>query len=295
MNRLLLCTAALTAHAAVQAAPESVSSPFAVANDPRVRTVMYAPDSVVSVPVQRGQVTHIVLSDDETLVTAPGTGKGADCSKEADTWCITALGRDIFVKPKTGATTNNMVLVTSRRRHAFEFAVVPERSNVKPLMRLTVTVPRPAPAVVLAAPSGPPPLSAAQLIENRMRHEPAVRNAEYSVATGDRSEDLVPVMVFDNGTQTYFSFPNNRPLPAIFESLADGSEEMVNVRLDSSSGFMVADRVARRFVLRLGNAVAAIINDRFDIDGVPPDNGTTVPGVTRTVRAAAAATQRTAR
>lgn len=269
-------------------------SPYSAPNDPRVRTVAYAPDAVIAVPVQRGQVTHIVLNDDEVLVSAPATGKGADCAKEADTWCIQALGRDIFVKPKSGATTNNMVLVTSRRRHAFEFAVVPERSAVKPLMRLSVVVPRPAPVAVIAAPAPPPGPTAAQLIEHRMRNEPSVRNANYSVATGDHSEDLVPVMVFDNGTHTFLSFPNNRPLPTVFESLPDGSEEMVNVRMDADSGLLVADRVARRLVLRLGNSVAALINESFDIDGVPPKDGTTVLGVERVVRAMPATQDRKA-
>ena len=97
--------------------------------------------------------------------------------------------------------------------------------------------------------------------------------------------DIVPVMVFDDGTQTYFSFPNNRPLPAIFQTAPDGSEEMVNARMDGDD-LLVADRVARRFVLRLGESVIAIINEAFDLDGVPPALGTTVPGVARVVRAA---------
>ena len=42
------------------------------------------------------------------------------------------------------------------------------------------------------------------------------------------------------------------------------------------------------FVLRLGESVAAIINDAFDLDGVPPKDGTTVPGVARVVKAATA-------
>jgi len=46
----------------------------------------------------------------------------------------------------------------------------------------------------------------------------------------------------------------------------------------------VADRVARRFVLRLGGSVIAIINEAFDLDGVPPVDGTTVPGVARVLR-----------
>ena len=92
-------------------------------------------------------------------------------------------------------------------------------------------------------------------------------------------------MVFDDGTQTYFSFPNNRPVPTVFQTAPDQSEEMVNVRMEGDK--LIADRVARRFVLRLGNSVIAIINEDFDIDGVPPANGTTVPGVARVLRAAA--------
>jgi type IV secretion system protein VirB9 len=60
---------------------------------------------------------------------------------------------------------------------------------------------------------------------------------------------------------------------------------MVNARMDPDD-LLVADRVGRRFVLRLGESVAAIINDAFDLDGVPPQDGTTVPGVARVVKAA---------
>ena len=98
-------------------------------------------------------------------------------------------------------------------------------------------------------------------------------------------EDIVPVMVFDDGTQTYFSFPNNRPIPTVFQIAPDGSEEMVNARMDPDD-LLVADRVGRRFILRLGDSVAAIINEAFDLDGVPPRDGTTVPGVARVVKAA---------
>jgi type IV secretion system protein VirB9 len=126
------------------------------------------------------------------------------------------------------------------------------------------------------------------LIDARWQAKPLVRNSAYSVATGKDSEDIVPVMVFDDGTQTYFSFPNNRPIPAVFEIAPDGSEEMTNTRMDPDD-LLVADRVGRRFILRLGQSVAAIINDAFDLDGVPPKDGTTVPGVSRIVKASSPA------
>ena len=259
-------------------------------SDPRIRTVVYSPDAVVFIPVRRGVVTQIVLTEDDAITLQPAMGKGADCARETDTWCVIASGRDIFIKPKTGATTNNMVLVASRRRYVFDFKVISEGPASQAVMRVSMVVPLPAaplPVVVQAAAAvdrGPPPLTPKELIANRMKSVATVRNKDYSVAVGDYSDDIVPAMVFDDGTKTYFSFPNNRPLPTIFESLADQSEEMVNAHMEGDQ--LVADRVARRFLLRLGNSVAAIINESFDIDGVAPVQGTTVPGVRRVVRPA---------
>jgi type IV secretion system protein VirB9 len=292
-------SAAITATAALAAlacsGPALAARPAAEppqAGDPRIKTVVYSPDSVVTLPVRRGMVTQIVLAEDETAVGQPAMGKGSDCAREGDTWCVIASGRDVFVKPKTGATANNMALVSTRRRYAFAFDVVSDAAASHAVMRVSMALP-PAPRTVAAAASGPvtielgpPPMTARELVANRMRSLPAVRNKDYSVAVGERSEDIVPAMVFDDGTKTYFKFPNNRPLPTVFESLGDRSEEMVNAHMEGDQ--LVADRVARRFVLRLGNSVAAVINEAFDIDGVAPLDGTTVPGVQRVLRSAAA-------
>ena len=252
--------------------------------DPRLRTVPFAADMVVDVPVRRGQITQIVLGDDEQIVGIPMSGKGSNCADETHTWCIAKQGRDLFVKPKTGATATNLIVVTDRRRHAF--LLHPVEGAGLTLMRLTVAAPMvPRPIFVAASPAVPAPATARELIDARWQTKPLVRNSAYSVATGKDSEDIVPVMVFDDGTQTYFSFPNNRPIPTVFQIAPDGSEEMVNARMDPDD-LLVADRVGRRFVLRLGESVAAIINDAFDLDGVPPKDGTTVPGVARVVKAA---------
>ena len=288
MRTLLLAALGACAATATFAATPLLDS---ASSDPRIRYVRYSPDNIVNVPVRRGMVTHIVLAEDEAIVNQPAMGKGSDCARETDTWCVIASGRDIFIKPKTGATINNMVLVTSQRRHAFDFSVIPDTAVAKPVMRLSMVLPPPAPLPVLLARSAPlvllapPAMSAKELIENRMRAEPQVRNTNYSVAVGPSSEDIVPVMVFDDGTQTYFSFPNNRPVPTVFQTAPDQSEEMVNVRMQDDK--LVADRVARRFVLRLGESVIAIINEDFNLDGVPPVNGTTTPGVARVLRASA--------
>lgn len=289
MKRIAFLLVAACAAARSMAAAPSIDG---ASVDLRIRYVRYSPDNIVKVPVQRGMVTHIVLAEDETIVNQPAMGKGSDCARDTDVWCVIASGRDIFIKPKTGATTNNMVLVTNQRRHAFDFNVVTDAAATKPVMRLSMVLPPPPPpppSILQPRVSPPvamyvpPPMSAKELIENRMRVEPKVRNTHYSVAVGESSEDIVPVLVFDDGTQTYFSFPNNRPIPTVFQTAPDQSEEMVNVRMQDDK--LVADRVARRFVLRLGDSVISIINEDFDLDGVPPVNGTTTPGVARVLRA----------
>ena len=275
LNGLVL----LGAMAAASVNAQPVAAAQRAAADPRLRTVTFAADSVVDVPVRRGQITQIVLGDDEQIVGVPVSGKGANCADETHTWCVAKQGRDLFVKPKSGATSTNLIVVTDRRRHAF--LLHPVEGAGLALMRLTVAAPM-VPRPVLVA-SAPPLPTAKELIDGRWQAKPAVRNSAYSVATGKDSDDIVPVMVFDDGTQTYFSFPNNRPIPTVFQIAPDGSEEMVNARMDADD-LLVADRVGRRFVLRLGQSVAAIINDAFDLDGVPPKDGTTVLGVARVVK-----------
>lgn len=288
-----LCLLSLAAGAA-SAAPRQSGPPAAAATsqeDPRIRRIEYSADAVVAVQTRRGQVTHIVLAADEQLIGEPATGQGANCEAPQDTWCV-AVGetrRDIFVKPREGAQVNNLSVITSRRRYAFE--LVPADRGVA-AMRVVMTVPPPskveppkpaAPASpAIAIPQVPPPLTTAQLVANRLRAEPLVRNADYTVALGPQGDDLVPTLVFDDGRATYFRFSGNKPLPAVFATGVDGSEETVNLRA-TEDGLLVTDRVMRRFVLRLGNAAVAILNEAFDAEGVPPKEGTTTPGVQRVV------------
>ena len=250
--------------------------------DPRIRSIVYSPTAVITIPVARGVATQIVLPEGETIVDSPAMGKGADCRQAEHQWCVENSLEDISVKPKLGATSNSMGLKTTRHRYSFVFKVLPPGQEAEAALRVTIVLPEVPSRHLDVVDLGPPPLSVHELIANRMRAEPKVRNKSYSVAVGKDSEDIVPVMVFDDGTQTYFSFPNNRPIPTVFQTSPDQSEEMVNVRMQGD--MLVADRVARRFVLRLGGSVIAIINEAFDLDGVPPVDGTTVPGVARVVR-----------
>jgi type IV secretion system protein VirB9 len=275
----------------------AIGQAWAQTADPRLREVTYDPAAVVDVPVRRGVVTHIVFDADE-VITDIGAGLGGDCTKAEAVWCIAAQagGRHLFVKPKAGASdANNLAVVTSRRVHAFRLVVLPDLDSRPGTFRLLVHAPRaanpaPTPAgkapvlptivVLPAAAPAPPPRA---LIAERLKAPPSVVNSAYSIAEGDGSQDIVPTLVFDDGRFTYFRFPGNREVPAVFHVLGDGSETLVNTRMDDD--LLVVDRVSRRLMLRAGSAVVGVWNEAFDLDGQPPVDGTTAPGVQRVLKA----------
>ena len=263
--------------------------------DPRLREVVYDPRAVVTVPVKRGVVTLVVLDADESI-TDVAAGLGGDCAKAESAWCVAAQpgGRNFFVKAKSSASAaNNLAVVTDRRTHAFRFVVLADGDPKPPVYRLVVKAPaRAAPATRLAlrdlaplvalpvVPSPPPPQ---QVVAERLQAKPQVMNTQYSVAEGAGSQDIVPTLVFDDGRFTYLRFPGNREIPAVFHVLGDGGETLVNARMEDD--LLVVDRVSRRLMLRAGSAVVGLWNEAFDLDGKPPGDGTTVPGVQRVLRA----------
>lgn len=300
---------------------QSTTAPSTPA-DPRLREVVYDARAVVTVPVKRGTVSLIVLDEDE-LITDVAAGLGGDCSKPEATWCIAAQSgsRHLFVKAKsTAVEPNNLAVVTDRRTHAFRFVVLGDQETRAPVYRLEVRAQRvlppnavsPAPdaeALAAAAPAlqniallqtllrlqaqaaqqaaSPSP---AQLVAERLDTPPLLRNSDYSLAEGPGSADIVPSLVFDDGRFTYLRIAGNRELPSVFAVLGDGSETLVNTRMEGD--LMVVDRVSRRLMLRAGNAVVGIWNEAFDPDGQPPAQGTTVPGVQRVLRAPGSAPAR---
>lgn len=268
--------------------------------DPRLREVVYDPSAVVTVPVKRGVVALVVLDADEAI-TDVATGLGADCSKADAVWCVAAQpgGRHLFVKAKREASApNNIAVVTNRRSHSLRFVVLADDDRQAGVHRLTVKAPvpvtpppQPSPsalarelAELTALPALPAPLPPSQLVAERLQARPPVVNTRYSMAESAGSKDIVPSLVFDDGRFTYLRIAGQRELPAVFQVQADGSESLVNTRMEDD--LLVVDRVGRRLVLRAGQAVVGIWNDAFDPDGAAPTGATTVPGIQRVIKTA---------
>ena len=273
------------------------------AADPRLREVVYDPRAVVTVPVKRGVVTLVVLDADEAI-TEVAAGLGGDCTKVDAAWCVAAQpgGRTLFVKAKSAAgAPNNLAVVTDRRTHAFRFVVLADSDPRPAVYRLAVKTPfvpivpvaravaparltlREAFALLPVLPVAPPAPSPQEVVAERLQAKPQVVNSNYAIAEGKHSADIVPALVFDDGRFTYFRFPGNREVPAVFNVLGDGSETLVNARMEDD--LLVVDRVSRRLMLRAGTAVVGVWNEAFDLEGSPLGGSTTVPGVQRVLKA----------
>jgi type IV secretion system protein VirB9 len=269
--------------------------------DQRVRYVTYHRDEVTRVTVRRGVVTRIVLGDDERIVIA-GSGFLADCAKPEAEWCIRAdVGTNqVWVKPKDQATHNNLEIRTDKRDYSLEFTVVGKsrlirkdksrsQGSEEPMYRVIFRHPLvpPNPAALTAMQASTHRANQARektdlLTERLESFTPEPRNWKYSMEVLPGGEDIAPALVFDDGRFTYFSFPPNHEIPAIFFLSPLGEETRLNFHMEK--GLAVVQRLGRRFVLRLGEAVVGIWNESYDNTGVPTVEGTTVSGITRTLR-----------
>ncbi len=277
----------------------AAQTPQPVGGDPQVRYAVYRPDEVTVITVQRGAVTRIVLASDEKILRdGTATGFPADCAKAELEWCMHAEpgSNQVLVKPKDGATHNNLELRTDKRDYSFRFEVAndapkrgaPSHAYDNVVYRVSFRYPQ-APRTqqleqLLHTASSLPkaPVDADAVIQAA---RPQPRNWRYSMQVLPGADDIVPAIVFDDGRFTYFQFPANRELPTIYYVAPAGEEARVNFHIDAhDSGLAVVERMGRRFVLRLGGATIGVWNDAFDSYGVPPKDGTTVDGLVRAVR-----------
>ncbi|MFM0229693.1 TrbG/VirB9 family P-type conjugative transfer protein [Paraburkholderia sediminicola] len=241
-------------------------------DDSRVRQIVYAPDTVVRIQAQRGFASHIALDPHEQIqVVAPG---------DRDGWQVIANrgDHDVYLKPQLAAHDSNLEIRTDKRSYSFDLVVLPLKTkfgNGDEMYRITFVYPEEVKAQAHAD-------TDAELVARRLGQPPVVRNMRYSMQVMPHSDDIAPTAAWDDGRFTYIRIPNNRRIPAIFRVADDGTESVVDRHMEDD--MIAVHEVGKRFVLRLGDEVVGIWNDAYDMDGVPPHDGTTVTGVKRVLR-----------
>ena len=225
---------------AVAAAPlaRAAEAPRPGVLDPRIQTVEYDPDQVVVLRGTLGYQFMLEFAADERIETVSiGDSVG---------WQVTPNRKAnvLFIKPIDPSATTNLTVLSDQRRYAFELTVAP-RSNRSPVLFIARMV-YPQPALAEAIPEPPP------------EAPPTVANEAYAV-TG--AADSRPLRVFDDGRQTYFEWPADSAVPAIFAVSAGGAENLVNSAVRGP--YTVVEQLAPKFMLRNGAAVATVVNEAY--------------------------------
>lgn len=278
MIREAVCVLALLVGAGqVQAAETPQGSPV----DSRIQRVIYNENDVVMIYGAQGAATQIVFAPGEEVLSA--------ASGFSDGWEIVARHNSIHLKPKTlqqeagmiapqpGKWDTNLNVTTNLRNYTFWLSLVSGKTgnggrDPRLAFRVQFTYPDVAAAEAAKA-------AAEREAKARLSKPIVVRNTNYTMQVGRKAKGIAPTTAYDDGRFTYFRFPNNREIPAVYVVATDGSESLVNAHVLKDE--VVVQRVAERFTLRLGDQVVAVFNESFDPDGVPPQDGTTVQGVER--------------
>ncbi|MBQ1562806.1 TrbG/VirB9 family P-type conjugative transfer protein [Caulobacter sp.] len=225
----------------------AAQTPKPGASDPRIRTVAYDADQVVELKAVFDYQLMLEFGADERIENV-SIGDGL-------AWQITPNKRAdlLFVKPITAATPTNMTVVTDQHRYVFRLSAQAATGLKPDAITYVVKFIYPA-AEATKAPPRPPPTP------------PARKNIAYTYLG---STAVLPSVVFDDGRFTYFQWSPAVSTPAIFLLGDDGAESLVNYAV--RDGYVVVEQVARRFVLRNGQAVTTLINDAWAPPPPEPD------------------------
>ena len=193
-------------------------------NDSRVRVATYQDGQVYRLKVSLTHVTTVEFGQGETIRSIiAGDTEGFQLDGVPG-------GRAFAVKPNARGVHTNITVYTNRRSYYFNVTESSSPTFYVVQFRYPDENRRPTNAVAQRAPN-------------------------YNYAASDRT-NFTPSSVWDDGTFTFFRFPRNAPVPAIFQH-SNGRERTVN-STQVEDGVLRVSGVGREWVLRLGDEIVCI-------------------------------------
>lgn len=202
----------------------SEAIPRSGANDARVRLATYQDGQVYRLQVSLTHVTTVEFGQGETIRSIiAGDTEGFQLDGVPG-------GQAFAVKPNARGVHTNITVYTNRRSYYF---------NVSESSSPTYYV------VQFRYPeeSRPTVNAVAQQVPN------------YNYAASDRTT-FTPSSVWDDGTFTYFRFPRNAPVPAIFQYSNERERTVNSTQIEN--GILRVSGVNGQWVLRLGEEIVCI-------------------------------------
>ena len=222
--------------------------------DPRIKQVVYNARDVVTVTAHYGFSSMIQFAPDETIQTI----------SLGDTlaWNLLPVANTIFLKPIEDHADTNMQVITSRRTYNFALVAYKAKNNNDRNLTFTLVFRYPedelkAAQVAKAAEDAKKAPDPSEIVpEHRFNAQDV--NMEY---TFRGNKEIAPRRVFDDGDFTYFYFNEKTETPAIFIANEKNEESLLNFH--KKGNYIVVQRLARKFVLRHGDLVTCVYNERY--------------------------------
>lgn len=209
--------------------------PVPLPSDSRIKQFVYNEHSVYRLDLHTNYISTVQFGRNE-VVQSIQMGDSAS-------WQVIRLKRGdvISIKPLNSDAVTNMTVYTDRRVYTFELRA--HRGNRRRSggynFRTTFSYPS---AVV------------AQFAD---AEGSAHKNYDYKIAG---NADFAPIEVYDNGKQTYFTFPANQRRPGVFRVGIGGREFTVNSR--TAGNTIIADGVNEQWTVRIGNEALCIASSK---------------------------------
>ena len=217
------------------------------ATDSRIRTIMYNPNEVVWL---QGHLGYQMMLEFDPAERIENVSIG-----DSTVWQVTPNRKAtlLFLKPVDKNAATNMTVVTNQRRYVFQLTAAEAEGPNDPNIIFDVRFmypDEPHPIIELAPPP-PAPAPASP---------PPVEKLNFAYDSSG-SKGISPLRVFDDGTETYFQFPDQMETPAIFALDASGHESLVNFQVRGR--YFVVDSSGQAFSLRLGREKTVVKNQAY--------------------------------
>lgn len=223
----------------LSASAEQVPSPLPA--DARIKQFVYNENTVYRLDMHTNFISTVQFARNE-IVESIQVGDSAS-------WQIIRLKRGdvISIKPLNRDAITNMTVYTDRRVYSFELRAHTGRSGHKKNHNFRTTFKYPTGVV-------------AEFSDGGGR---SGKNFDYQMA-GKTS--FAPYEVYDNGKQTFFTFPSEGPLPVIFRVGKKGKEYIVNSR--TSGRQIIVDGVNKQWTVRIGDEALCVANGTARVKGI---------------------------
>ncbi len=238
-----------------------------VTTDSRIKTFIYNENDVFHISVHYGYMTSIEFAKNEDIDTiAPGNGYS---------WKFIKDGRRLFIKSLEGAAKTNLTIITSKRTYQFELESKDASEEMDEDLVYVVRFFYPDELIGQASPKIASTMNANNFAPQPMQDiqptqaSAAVPQLSPTLASRDYNfnysltgpDNIAPLKAFDDGTSTFFQFPNNNALiPHIF--IISETNKETRAAYSRKGEYIVVDGVYKEINLRLDNNLVKVFNEQ---------------------------------